>query len=44
MKSKEFNELKDRLVYDGSKEYMEYKKDVQKIFALWKEEYRLENM
>lgn len=44
VKSKEFNELKDRLVYDGSKEYMEYKKDVQKIFALWKEEYRLENM
>lgn len=44
IKSKEFNELKDRLVYDGSKEYIEYKKDVKKIFALWKEEYRLENM
>lgn len=44
VKSKEFNELKERLVYDGSKEYLEYKKDVQKIFALWKEEYRLENM
>lgn len=44
VKSKEFSELKERLLYDGSKEYSEYKKDVQKIFALWKEEYRLENM
>ena len=44
VKSKEFGELKERLIYDGSKEYSEYKKDVQKIFALWKEEYRLENM
>lgn len=44
VKTKEFTEVKDRLIYDGSKEFIEYKKDVQKIFNLWKEEYRLENM
>lgn len=44
VKTKEINELKDRLKFDSSKEYLEYKKDVHKIFALWKEEYRQENM
>ena len=44
IKEKEFNDLKSRIVYDGSKELIEYKKDVQKIFNQWKEEYRQENM
>ena len=44
VKSNEFIEINDRLIYDGSKEFLEYKKDVQKIFNLWKEEYRIENM
>ena len=43
-KSKEFMDMKGRIVYDGSKELIEYKKDVQKIFNQWKEEYRQENM
>ena len=43
-RTKEFVELRDRLVFDGSKELAEHKRDVQKIFNMWKEEYRQENM
>ena len=43
-KSKEFVELKSKVIYDGSKELTGYKKDVQKILNQWKEEYRQENM
>lgn len=44
VKSREFIDIKNRLIYDGSKEYIDYKKDVQNIFNLWKDEYRKENM
>lgn len=43
VRSKEFTELKDRLLYDGSKELAAYKKDIQKVLDMWKEEYRQEN-
>lgn len=43
VKEKSFADMKERLVYDGSKELAEYKLDVQKIFELWKNEYRQEN-
>ena len=44
VRSKEFIDMKSRIIYDGSKELAEYKRDVQKIFNLWKDEYRVENM
>ena len=44
VKSKEFTGLKSRIIYDGSKELVEYKRDVQKIFDQWKDDYRQENM
>ena len=44
MKTKEFLDLKSKIIYDGSNELAEYKKDVQKILEQWKEEYRQENM
>lgn len=43
VRSSEFVELKDKLLYDGGKELAEYKQDIQRILDMWKEEYRQEN-
>lgn len=43
IKSREYMELKDRLLYDGKRELSEYREDIQKILDMWKEEYRQES-
>lgn len=43
IKSREYMELRERLLYDGSRELSEYKEDIQKILDMWKDEYRQES-
>lgn len=43
VRSPEFVELRERLLYDGSVELSDYKKDIRKVLDSWKEEYRSQN-
>lgn len=43
VRSREFMELKDKLLYDGSRELAEYKEDIREIIGKWKDEYRDQN-
>ncbi len=43
VRSREFMELKDKLLYDGSRELAEYKEDIRDILDKWKDEYRDQN-